>query len=84
MKLTVELLKKASIEANRKEGGVYIVEQNGEPNIIINSAGENAVRTCNVVIQHIAIDEIQYNNLIYRNEQLNLQDFCDKVNEEYA
>ena len=84
MKLTVEILKNAAIEADKKDGAVYVIEQNGEPNIIVNSAGASAVRIGNVVLQHIAVEEIKYNNLIYKNEQLSLQEFCDKVNKKYA
>ena len=83
MTLTVENLKLASKKASRTEGSVYIIESSGKIDIIVNSAGTNAVCSCNNVIKHLTRDSIDYDNCVFKNTEMNLRELCDTINSEY-
>jgi len=84
--LTVKMLKDAKKELLKHGGAIYVVESGGNVEVWVNSGGYNAVSMGTHVIQMLDSGAIDYDFVTYqsKNQQINLQEFCDMVNEEYC
>jgi len=84
--LTVQKLQDAKKELLKHGGAIYVVQSAGKIEVWVNSGGYSAVSMGTHVIQILDTGAIDYNFVTYqrKNMQMNLQEFCDIVNEEYC
>jgi len=84
--LTVKKLQDAKKELLKRGGAIYVVQSAGKVEVWVNSGGYSAVSLGTHVIQMLDEGQIKYDNVFYqsKNQEMNLQKFCDMVNEEYC
>jgi len=84
--LTVKKLQDAKKELLKRGGAIYVVQSAGKVEVWVNSGGYSAVSMGTHVIQILDEGQITYDNVFYqsKNQEMNLQEFCDRVNKEYC
>jgi len=84
--LTVKKLQDAKKELLKHGGAIYVVYSAEKVEVWVNSGGYSAVSMGTHVIQMLDKGNIDYDNVYYqsKNQEMNLQKFCDMVNEEYC
>ena len=84
--LTFKKLQDAKKEVLKRGGAIYVVQSAGKIEVWVNSGGYSAVSMGTHVIQILDKGNIDYDNVYYqsKNQEMNLQKFCDMVNKEYC
>jgi len=84
--LTVKKLQDAKKELLKHGGAIYVVQSAGKVEVWVNSGGYSAVSMGTHVIQILDEGQITHDNVFYqsKNQEMNLQEFCDMVNKEYC